>query len=192
MQVLECLKIKKQAYRAQNIIEFIFVFPLLIFLTIVIFEVALFWQEVNAIYNLNAEINANVALKDDKEVGLNVGDACPAATKALEILEKRSPMISLTQNDAYTKTILDGTEPLALYKYEANPVSVAGVNKSQVTMWIDCRNPFENGVMTQLEFYHKTLIINASIPRFDGEPAIVIIPQYIFIASPKLNSLRHY
>lgn len=191
MQVLERLKNRKQIYSAQNLVEFVFVFPMLIFLTIVIFEVALFWQEMNAIYNLNAEINANVALRDDKETTLKSGDVCPASAKAIDILLKKSPMISLT-NPAFTTDVLDGTEPFALYKYSANNVTVGGVTKPQITMWVDCRNPFENGVMTQLEFYHKTLIINASIPRFDGKPAIEIIPQYIFLASPKLNTLRHY
>lgn len=189
MQIFECLRLKKHACHAQNLIEFVFVFPILIFLTVVIFEVALFWQEVNAIYNLNAEINANVALQD--ESGLTLGDVCPAATKALDILEKRSPMISLT-NQVYTKTIMDGSEPFALYKYWANNITVGGVSKPQITMWVDCRNPFEDGIMTQLEFYHKTMIMKASIPRFDEGPAIEVIPENIFIASPKLNTLRHY
>lgn len=174
---------------AQNLIEFIFVFPILIFLTLVIFEVALFWQDVNSIYNLNAEINANVALLDSSNMVL--GDTCKAASKALEILEKKDSMISLT-NPTYTKKILDGSEPFALYKYWANEITVGGVTKPQISLWVDCRNPFEDGVMTQIEFYHKTLIMKASIPRFDKPEPIEVIPENIFIASPKLNTIRHY
>lgn len=188
MQIFKRLKLKKN-FSAQNLIEFTFIFPIVIVLTVVIFEVALFWQEVNAIYNLNAEINANVALSDT--AGMNIGDTCTAATKALDIMQKKSSMISLT-NPSFKKTILDGSEPFALYKYWANSITVGGATKPQIAMWVDCRNPFEDGIMTQLEFYHKTMIVKASIPRFDGEPAIEIIPEHIFIASPKLNSLRHY
>ena len=84
MQILKRVKIK--SLTAQNLVEFIFDFPLLIFMTLVIFEVALFWQDVNSVYNLNQEINANVALVDNSN--LNLGDSCPAANKALDILKK--------------------------------------------------------------------------------------------------------
>lgn len=200
MQIFKCLKLFKQSFlyfckkkqfclHSQNLIEFVFVLPILIFLTLVIFEVALFWQDVNAIYNLNTEINANIALKDNSN--LNIGDTCTSAASALGILEKRDTMISFT-NPTYTKNIMDGTEPFALYQYWANNITVGSETKPQISLWVDCRNPFEEGVTTQIEFYHKTLIMKASIPRFDkGEP-IEIIPEHVFIASPKLNTIRHY
>lgn len=190
MQIFKRLKVKKQI-RGQNLVEFVFIFPILIFLTLVILEVALFWQEVNAIYNLNAEINANVALSETK--GLNLGDTCTAATKAIEILKKKAPMISLTDASFEEKpTVLDGSEPFALYKYWANNITVGGKTKPQITLWVDCRNPFENGITTQIEFFHKTMILKASIPNLSGGEPIVVIPENIFIASPKLNTLRHY
>lgn len=181
----------------QNLIEFVFVFPILIFMTLVIFEVALFWQDVNAIYNLNAEINANVALIDNS--GMVLGDRCTAAKTAIGILKSKSSMISLV-NSSYNDMapandpdlIVDGSEPFALYKYYSNKITVGGVTKPQITLWVDCRDPFENGVMTQLEFYHKTLIVKATIPRFDKPEGIVVIPDTVFIASPKLNTIRHY
>ena len=100
-------------------------------------------------------------------------------------------MISLN-NPSYDKTILDGKEPFALYQYYANTITAGGVTKPQISLWVDCRNPFENGVITQLEFYHKTVIIKATVPSFDGGEGTVIIPENIFIASPKLNTIRHY
>ena len=181
--------------KAQNLIEFMFILPLLIFITLAIFEIALFWQEVNAIYNLNAEINANAALSDVS--GMAMGDVCPAALKALEILEEKDSTISLN-NPSYTKGIAKsggkdlGTEPFALYKYTSNNITVGGVTKPQITLWVDCRSPFEKGITTQIEFYHKTMVMKATIPRFDKSEGIEIIPENIFIASPKLNTLRHY
>ena len=74
MQIFKRLNNTKPA---QNVIEFVFILPILIFVTLVIFEVGLFWQDVNAIYNLNAEINANLALINPG--GLNIGDTRPAA-----------------------------------------------------------------------------------------------------------------
>ena len=180
--------------KAQNLIEFVFVFPILIFLTLVIFEVSLFWQDVNSIYNLNAEINANVALMTYS--GLTLGNVCPAADdtpaqpkSAINILKTKASSISLA-NPEFVKTILDGSEPFALYKFTAG--TVTGQTDPQMTLWVDCRNPFQNGVMTQIQFYHKTMIIKATIPRFDKPEGIVVIPDHVFIASPKLNTIRHY
>lgn len=187
MQIFKC--VRNQPKPAQNLIEFIFILPILLFLTLVIFEVALFWQDVNSIYDLNAEINANIALSDNS--GMVMGNTCTAATDALKILEKKDSMISMN-NPTYTKNILDGNEPFALYQYAANPINVEGVMKPQIALWVDCRSPFEGGVTTQLEFYHKTIIIKATIPRFDNGPPIVVIPDHIFIASPKLNTIKQY
>lgn len=198
MPIFKRVKMNNQAEArsAQNLVEFMFVFPMLIFLTLAIFEIALFWQDVNSIYNLNAEINANVALLDNSN--MLIGDRCTAAKKAIEILKKRDSMISLNDpvyNDSASLNDPDlvehGQEPFALYTYKAG--SVKGQTKPQIELWVDCRNPFENGVTTQLEFYHKTLIMSASIPRIDDpNNPIVIIPEYVFIASPKLNTIRHY
>lgn len=190
MQVFKRINLFKLR-RAQNLIEFVFVFPTLIILTLVIFEVALFWQDANIIYNVNSEINANVALDDysSNNANMALGQTCPAATTALAVLQKKDAAITL-QHTIYDKTILDGQEPYALYKY----ISQSKVNGTspRIALWVDCRNPFENGITTQIEFYHSTLIFKASIPRFDKPEPIVIIPDNIFIASPKLNTIRHY
>lgn len=196
MQIFERLKTK---FKAQNMIEFVFILPLLLFITLVIFEVALFWQEANAIYNLNNEINANLALIGTDNMQL--GTRCTAATKALEILKKKDSGISLSSN-TYNENaaindaglILDGKEPFALYKYHT-PNSITdnnSVSKPQIALWIDCRNPFEEGFTSQIEFFHKTIVMKATIPRFDGGGKIEIIPENIFIASPKLSTMRHY
>lgn len=182
---------------AQNMIEFMFITMILIPIMLVIVEVALFWQDVNSIYNLNAEINANVALLDYSGLNFKTGDeaeiTCPAATKALEIMKKKASSISLTDVN-FTKFIdtTKGEEPFALYQYTSGMVNADGQNKPQISLWVDCRNPFEDGVTTQIEFFHKTLIMKASIPRIDNPEPIVIIPDNIFIASSKLNTMRHY
>lgn len=187
MQISKRVK-SNSRQKAQNLIEFVLVFPMLIFLILGIFEVALYWQNINAVYALNDEINANTALVTFNN--LAVGAECPAATKALAELELKDAMISMN-NPTYTKEIVTGTgnEPFAFYKYTSTN-QVAG--KPQATLLVDCRNPFENGVMTQIEFYHKTLIMKASIPRFDSPDPIIIIPDNVFITSPKLNTIRHY
>lgn len=214
MQIFECIINYKTKYQdkinflsqksaatkqAQNLIEFIFVFPMLLFMTLVIFEVAFFWQEANAIYNLNEEINANIATLDYSN--MNMGTRCLAADKdnpksAISIFKKRDSMISLTSS-TYNESldmnnpdlVVDGREPFSLYKFTSdNKIN----GNPQITLWVDCRNPFENGIMTQIEFYHKTLIMKATIPRFDKSEGIVIIPDNIFISSPQLRTIRHY
>lgn len=182
MQIFKRINKKK----GQNLIEFVFIFPILLFSTLVIFEAALFWQDVNAVYNLNSEINANIALLDS--TGYALGDKCEAAQKAKEYLEKKDDMITMVSHK-YTESVLDGAEPFAYYKFSSAPIK--GETKPQVTLWVDCRNPFEDGITTQIEFYHKTLIIKASIPTLSGQ-VIDVIPEKIYIASPKENTLRRY
>lgn len=205
--VLGKVCISKQSLRitqkkSQNLLEFVFILPMIIFITLVIMEVALFWQDVNAIYNLNAEINANIALLNYSN--LTLGSVCPAAdtgepNSAISILNKRSKMISMSDT-IFTGSAIDGANaPFVLYKFTGGPMitpspidGVAQAAVPQLQLWVDCRNPFEDGVTTQIEFYHKTLVMKATIPRFDKPEGIVIIPDKIFIASPKLNTLRHY
>lgn len=157
-------------------------------MTLAIYEVALFWQEANSIYALNNEINANVALTNTNSLPL--GTQCPAIATAQSILEQKDSMISLV-DPKYTTEVVDGikSEPFSLYKiYSQNSIH----GKPQIALWVDCRNPYEEGITTQVEFYHKTVIMRASIPSLDGEGEITIIPDNIFIASPKLNTIRHY
>ena len=174
---------------AQNLVEFMFVLPIILFMTLCIFEAALYWQDVNAIYNLNAEINANTALADTKN--MIDGAECTAAATALAFFEKRDSMISIN-NPTYSKTITDGVEPFAMYRFTSPDITMGAVTKPQISLWVDCRSPFEKGITTQIEFYHKNVILEATIPRFDGGEPIVVIPNNLFIASPKLNTLRQY
>lgn len=205
MQIFK--RVSKKLKPAQNLIEFVFVFPMLIFITLVIFETALFWQDVNAIYNLNAEINANVANLDYTNLSLgdpNSGtpaDVCPAATRALEILKARDSMISMSEQTYLTK-ILGGSEPFALYEYYTDPSltftttnekgETQTISAPQIALWVDCRDPFQDGITTQIQFYHKTLIMQATIPSYSSQKGTVIIPKYVFIASPRLNTIGHY
>lgn len=179
---------------AQNLIEFVFIAVIIIFLTLGIFEVSLFWQEVNAIYSLNEEIAANVALVDTSPLTMHT--ICPAATRAVEILKLKDAIVT-SHNDPpdYTEDTdgEDGEDPFKLYKYvSTNTVTYEGNQEPQVTMWVDCRNPYEDGIITQLEFYHKLVVMGASIPSFTSPEPIEIIPNSIFIASPKVNTVRHY
>lgn len=205
ISILSDVNVTKKQQPSQNMIEFVFVFPILIFLTLVIFEIAFFWQETNAIYNLNAEINANVALLDYSN--MTMGSRCPAANKAIEVLKAKDNMISMVETN-YNDTapindstlVSDGKEPFALYRFTGgNNITASKINgitetSPQIQLLVDCRNPFEDGITTQIEFYHKTLIMKATIPRFDqsSSEGIVIIPDKIFISSPKLNTIRHY
>ena len=102
MQIFKRLAKKNITQKAQNLMEFIFVMPLLLFMTLAIFEVSFFWQEVNAIYSLNTEINANVALTGTDSFIL--GQPCQAADDARAILEAKDSAISFN-NPGYTKSI---------------------------------------------------------------------------------------
>lgn len=186
------MQIFKRVNKAQNIIEFVFIMPIVFFIVLSILEVGLFWQDVNAIYSLNNEINANVALVNINNPRLNFGDACPAATRALEILEAKDSIISLN-NPTYQVGVDAGSPPFARYMIESTTsIMDEGQPRAQIVLWVDCRNPYENGITTQLEFYHKMLVMKASIPTFSSAGNIEIIPDTVFIRSPLLNTIRHY
>lgn len=193
MQIFKRLKINKKRF-GQNLIEAAFIIPILVVLTLILLEVGLFWQEANAITALNAEINANIANLDYNH--LEMGKACPAVDKnepksAYSILKSKDSIISLN-NPEYTITPGEGQEPFVVYEIKAPDINVKGKLTPQIILWVDCTNPFENGITTKIQFYHKTLILKASIPRYDGEPAIEVIPEGVFFESPNINTLRHY
>lgn len=190
MQISKRIK-KINRLKAQNIIEFLFIMPILFLLTLAIFEVALFWQETNAIYNLNAEINATLATIG-KDQPMKIGEDCPAALKALNLLKKKDSIISQEVN-TYNINYDDGILPFAKYKFTSQQsVTVNNETLPKITLWVDCRSPYEDGYTTQIEFFHKTMVLKATIPNFGtGEP-IVIIPENTFVASPKLKTIKHY
>jgi Flp pilus assembly protein TadG len=210
MQVFKRIGKRFKHLNGQNLVEFVLVFPMLIIITISIFEVALLWQDINTIYSINTEINAKAALLNIND--MEPGKVCPVAEQARQIIEKKAPIVSALDvtfpQDADHKEVLDGAkinvkdssgnvttsqEPFALYEYKSNvSTNVSGVTKPVATLWVDCRNPFENGITTQVEFYHKTLIMHLAIPNFQTGQSIEVIPKNIYIASPKLNTLRHY
>lgn len=190
MQIFKRLREKNHC--GQNLVEFVFIIPMLIFLSLIIFEVSVYWQEVNAVSSLNTEINANAALADTKN--MEYGITCPAAVKAKLVLEQRGKQISVNDPIYSFDTSEDpGKPPFVLYKIISNTtVTTKDGIKPQVTLWVDCRNPYENGITTQIYFYHKTLIFKAYLPSFDKSEPIEVIPENIFVTSTKLNTIRHY
>ena len=177
---------------AQNIIEFTFVFPILVIFALVLFELGFFWQNVNSVYNLNNEINANISDVNYGPSKIQMGTTCPAATEALSLIKTRGPVVMGMNSDFMMTKLLDTntTEPFALYKYTSSETAKNG--QPIMTLWVDCRNLFEDGISTQIEFFHKVVVLHASIPRFDGGEAIDVIPENILIASPKTVSIRQY
>ena len=194
----------------QNIIEFVFIFPLVIVMTLVLFEVAFFWQDVNTVNSINSELSARIARTDSTTIQLltsvsSTGEpVCQAARDALEYLRENTRRFTFTNDVSYNCEVLTtsgsqacGTavnmEPFMIYKFESqNRIDTPEGNKPLITMWVDCQSPFERGYVTQMEIFHKTFVLSARIPRFDGKPAIEIIPEYYFIATPKINTIRHY
>ncbi|MBP7212233.1 pilus assembly protein [bacterium] len=206
MQIFKCLNTSYRRKKGQNLVEFVLVFPMIILMTLCIFEIAFFWQDVNMIYSINTQINARAALVSPRE--MSAGDVCPAAQTAVELMHAKTPMEALVKPQ-FKKTILDGAkmpktdsttgtntitnEPFALYKYTSTAtVTTKDGTQPVATLWVDCRNPFEDGIITQIQFYHKTMIMHASLPNFKDNTPIDIIPENILITSPKLNTLSHY
>lgn len=171
----------------QQIVEFIFLFPLLVVFILVILELSMFWQEYNAVQMVNEEINANLALEN--YTGMQEGMTCPAIAPAKALLDRKAKVVMLAAT-TYSETpeIIDGKEPYALYEFKSNETASNG--QPVMRLSVDCRNTPGNGVVTQLSAFHRLVFFTLSIPTFSGE-RIEIIPNNLELISVRQSRLGH-
>lgn len=162
---------------AQNLIEFVYIFPLVVFLGLAVFELALFWKSVNTVNMINEEIASNAVLSAD----IQGNGICIQAQNALDTLKKRD--IVFTQYHlTYKNSVVAGQEPYAQYRFYSDQKFK---KKPMVVLDVDCQNPEKAGITTQLRYQHHLSFIPAKIPGRGSNEPIEIFPSSVEVISAR-------
>jgi len=183
---------------AQNLIEFVFVFPLLIIILFGILEFGVFYRNAHVIEDIATEAAVSASRKlvystmtSDDITNANFNIAAKAAKDV--VMKRRGVFAPSDLTFAYIDTGTQfGTRPYALYRIDSNETRmIDGILTPIVSIVIDYRNPEEDGITVQLIYQYRTMLVGASFPVLGGAP-IVIIPRDITISSAKIKQYITY
>jgi len=186
---------------AQNLIEFVFIIPLLIVILFGIIEFAIFYRNVSVVEDIATEaaVVASRRLVLDSMTSNNIADTSntgfnKAVKAASDVVMKRSGSLGIS---ALTLAYNDlgsgfGTRPYALYDVSSTETRIVdGVATPLITLIVDYRTPNEDGIMVQLVYQYRTLFVGAQLPTLSGEP-LVLIPRDIPISSTRIKQYLLY
>jgi len=186
---------------AQNLIEFVFIIPLLIVILFGILEFAIFYRNVSVVEDIATEaaVAASRRFVLDTMTSNNIADTSNTgfnkATKAaIDVVTKRSgsfgiPVGTFVYNDL---GVGFGTRPYALYEIVSTQTrAVDGVSTPILTLVVDYRSPGEDGIMVQLTYQYQTLLLGIQLPVFGSTP-VVLIPRDIPISSTRIKQYLIY
>lgn len=190
---------------AQNLVEFVLVFPLLIILLLGILEFGLFFRNVSVVQDIAEEaavaasrkiVTDTMACQSSTYVSScgNLSTFNSAILAATNVVLKRKGSLgintlSFTYNDLGSTF---GNEPYTIYQMDSleNRI-INGVVTPILSLIVDYRNPIQNGISLQLVYQYRTLLIGASFPVMGGTP-IVIIPRDMAIRSTNVKQYIMY
>lgn len=182
---------------AQNLIEFVFVFPLVFFLIMAIFELAMFYRTVHAVQNVAVQVAAKAATQviTSDMISTTIGDPSfnAAAQSALDTIKAKKGALGSLDFDTFQVTTNSafGTPPYTLYEFTSDrTIHTSTGDKPLVTLRVDCSNPLEKGIKTQLIYYYVTIIFAAEVPLPNGD-VMTIIPKDIAISSTKIQQYNN-
>lgn len=119
-----------------------------------------------------------------------------AVKAAMDVVNKRKSALGISSltfvyNDLGADPAM-GLEPYALYQIDSVETrNIEGVITPLVTLMVDYRNPTQDGIMVQLVYQYRTLLVGAQLPVFGGPP-VVIIPRDIPISSTRIKQVVTY
>ena len=150
--------------KAQNLIEFIVVIPILIIVILGIIEYSLFWNNVQIVQRiaLKAAIGASSQYVDDSYTSSDMGNATfnPAALKAMQIVQQNTGSLGVGN---ITFSYLDpgstyGQKPYSLYTFYSSQTRNTYLGTMPVmTLTVDYTDPYNQGVVTQLIYQYKSV-----------------------------------
>ncbi|OGH99699.1 MAG: hypothetical protein A2039_06025 [Candidatus Melainabacteria bacterium GWA2_34_9] len=186
---------------AQNLVEFVFIIPLLIAILFGILEFAIFYRNVNAVEDIATEaaVAASRRLVLDTMTSNNIADTSntgfnKAAKAARDVVMKRRgtlgiPALTLAYNDLGAGF---GARPYALYEIVSTQTRlIDGVSTPIITLVVDYRTPSEDGIMVQLIYQYRTLLVGAQLPMLGSTP-VTLIPRDIPISSTRIKQYLIY
>lgn len=169
-------KLKK---KGQNIVEFVVVIPLILIVLVAIFEVVLFWNDVQIIQQVALEASVTAShyvVKDSDSTNDGVKNAIKAANARSETLKAGN----LNFGDATVKV---GSAPYAIYE-------ASGRDGSKLR--IDFRDPYRRGIVAQIKYVHRTIFDAMTFQLPYRQESITIIPDKIEISSTKAQQYSNY
>jgi hypothetical protein len=196
------LKLKKR--KAQNLIEFVIVIPILIIIIFGIIEIAVFWRTVNTVQQTALSVAEAAASAYFNTDTFNAsGTACanstitsdtttnPAVCKALETLQEKLPALGF-ENITFKKVDLGsayGSEPFMFYEYQNEAKD--NLKAGDIKIDIDYRDPYKNGVIVQMNYNYTTILLGCAF-ILPGGNEIVIIPKNIEVTSTKIQQYNQF
>jgi len=188
--------------KAQNLVEFVVVFPLIIILIFGIIEIALFWKAVHTVQEIALKAAANAATQivldyqtsmDSDDLDCSDGECFNfAAAYAMNIAKDRQGSPSAS-GIYFTTSFLPhfGTPPYTAYDFVSdNTVSLDGVSEPLMKLSVDYSDPYKKGVIVQLLYWYSPVFYGAEF-SLPGGQKITIIPKHIQISSTKIQQYIH-
>lgn len=176
--------------KAQSLIEFIVVIPLLILVVFGIIEFSIFLRASQTVQQIAMEAavaSSNVYVDENSTPNL-------AVNEALNVVTKRVSALGLS-NITFSEVNLPsswGEKPFALYKFESDQTrNVDNVDLPLLTFTVDYRDPYTQGVNTQLIYQYRTLLVGIEFTLLNGRK-VKIIPRDIEISSTKTQQYVNY
>ena len=176
---------------AQNLIEFVFIFPLVFFLVMAIFELSMFYRTVHAVQSVAHQVAAKAATQiiTSNMTSTSIGNSSfnVAAQSALDtVISKKGALGSLDFSTFTVSTDNNfGSAPYKLYTIKSTrTINTTSGSQPLVTLWVDCSNPMEEGIKVQLQYYYVTIVFAAEVPLPNGD-VMTILPKNIAISSTK-------
>ncbi len=177
--------------KAQNLLEFIIVIPLLIVIIFGIIEFALFWRTVQTVQGIALEAAAGAASQYVDENGTDN----PAVDKAIEIVNNRAGSLGIQKITLKDQplAIAYGIRPFAFYQYTSQETvsTFSEGDKPVLQVLVDHRDPYQKGIVTQVIFQYQTILMGAEFTLPSGRK-VIIIPRDIEVSSTKIQQYNNY
>ena len=188
--------------RSQGLIEIVFTFPLVLFCLFGILEYGLYYRSVCVVQDMANEA-AIVACRTnvvDTQVSTDITDTDPvtgynaAVLAARDTVWRRLPQLELSHTIASAHSpdydIGWGARPYSMYEV-FSPLYRPGDTIPIVVLSVDYRNVPVEGVIVQVSFQYRTLLMGVSLPLLGSKP-IVLIPKIVPISSTQVRQYPGY
>lgn len=175
-------KKEKMKEKAQSLIEFVIVIPLLIVILFGIMEMAMFWRAVQTVQQIALEAGVIASGQTTYTSGPNT-----AVDKAANFVQGRVKSLGIN-GLVLTKTILTdpADQPFAAYQFKGG---TAPNGQPLIVLVIDSRNPVTKGIVTQLTYQYRTLLLGLEF-NVPGGKTISILSRDIPISSTKIQEYQ--
>jgi|GEM_PF-3203383 len=186
----------KKRRKSQNMVEVIFIIPLLIMILLAIVEYAVFQRNVATVQDIavDAGVAASKYYVDESIVPGNPFTENPAVEAAVNIVMQRihvlgEPNLVFKHYDWGPGF---GQRPFALYDfYTTKTVRYKGRDVPVVTFSVDYRDPVQDGVSTQLAYHYQLMFFALRLCYWTGR-CLEIIPGTVQISSTQTKQYVHY